>query len=187
MTKEIKSIPINKVGKSSSGNILLWILFVGLLTVIGIQLAKGQSGGINIDEPAPDFVLTTFEGNDISFHSLRGKVIVMNFWASWCIECGYEAEELQSAWELYQPDDQVVFLGIDWSDTDVEAAEYLLRYGITYQNGPDFGTRISQDYHLTGVPETYIIDGDGILRFVKIGPFVSLLELTSQIELALGE
>jgi cytochrome c biogenesis protein CcmG, thiol:disulfide interchange protein DsbE len=173
--------------KSSLGNILLWVLFFGLFSVVAIQLSKAQAGGIKIGELAPDFVLTTFDGEDISLSSLSGKVIVMNFWASWCIECGYEAEELQTSWEFYEQDNEVIFLGVDWTDTDKEAAEYINKYEITYKNGPDYGTRISQAYHLTGVPETYIIDGNGILRYVKIGPFLSVQEINSQIELALDQ
>ena len=118
---------------------------------------------VRIGEEVPDFTLRTFEDEEIVLSDLRGKVVVVNFWASWCNPCKDEAAELQEAWEYYQPGGEVVFLGVDWTDTDAEAAEYLEMFQITYPNGPDYGTRISQEFRITGVPETYIIDRDGIL------------------------
>jgi cytochrome c biogenesis protein CcmG/thiol:disulfide interchange protein DsbE len=118
---------------------------------------------------------------------MRGKVVVINFWASWCKPCEQEAAELQAAWEIYQPTGQVVFLGVDYVDTEPEARVYLQKYGITYPNGPDMGTRVSQLFRTTGVPETYFLDKNGVLRYAQIGPFTSLGEIQSQIDLLLAE
>lgn len=161
---------------------LIWGFVIALLGIVAIQLMKSQQGSIQIGEQAPDFVLTTFEGEQISSADLKGQVIVVNFWASWCNPCEDEAPDLQTAWEMYAPSGDVIFLGVDWTDTDTEAREYLERFGITYPNGPDYGTRISQDYRTTGVPETYIIDQNGMLVFVKKGPFASLQEIVSVID-----
>jgi len=60
--------------------------------------------------------------------------------------------------------------------------QYLERFGITYPNGPDLGTRISQAYRTTGVPETYIVDKNGILAYVKLSPFLSLDEIKAAID-----
>jgi cytochrome c biogenesis protein CcmG/thiol:disulfide interchange protein DsbE len=77
----------------------------------------------------------------------------------------------------------VLFLGLAWTDTPTESAKYLEKFDISYPNGPDLGTRISQAFNRNmGVPETYIIDQDGILHFVKIGPFMSLQEITGVID-----
>jgi cytochrome c biogenesis protein CcmG/thiol:disulfide interchange protein DsbE len=83
-------------------------------------------------------------------------------------------------------DQGVVFLGVDYVDTETEARQYLEKFGITYPNGPDLGTRISQAFRIRGVPETYIAGPDGKLVAVKIGPYQSLSEITQQIELALA-
>jgi cytochrome c biogenesis protein CcmG/thiol:disulfide interchange protein DsbE len=88
---------------------------------------------------------------------------------------------------MYEPSGEVIFLGVDWTDTDTEAREYMERFGITYPNGPDYGTRISQDYRTTGVPETYILDQNGILVYVKKGPFASLQEIVSVIDPLLAQ
>lgn len=168
--------------KTPIGQILAWGSLIILMGIVAIQLMKSQQGSIEIGKPAPDFVLTTFEGQDYASEELRGKVLVVNFWASWCNPCELEAEDLQSAWTKYEPTGEVLFLGVDWTDTDSEAQAYMKKFGITYPSGPDYGTRISQAYRTTGVPETYIIDKDGILAYVKLGPFSSLQEIIAAID-----
>ncbi len=131
---------------------------------------------------APAFILTTFGNEEIDYADLAGKVIVINFWASWCKPCEQEAADLQTAWEEYAPAGDVVFLGVDYVDTETEARAYLEKFGITYPNGPDLGTRISQSFRIQGVPETYFIDRTGQLTFVKKGPFLSLSEIRAIID-----
>ena len=75
----------------------------------------------------------------------------------------------------------MVFLGVDWTDTEPKAKAYLDKFNITYPNGPDLGTRISQAYRTTGVPETYIVDKDGNLAYVKLSPFESVGEIQAAI------
>ena len=89
---------------------------------------------------------------------------------------------LEEAWQQYRSRDEVVFLGVAWTDTDAKAKEYLARYRISYPNGPDLGTRISQKYRITGVPETYIIDRNGILADVHLVPFSSTREIIAIID-----
>jgi cytochrome c biogenesis protein CcmG/thiol:disulfide interchange protein DsbE len=113
---------------------------------------------------------------------LQGKVVLVNFWASWCKPCEQEAADLETAWRFYQPGGEVVFLGVDYVDTEPEARAYLEKFDITYSNGPDLGTRISQAFRIQGVPETYIIDQDNVLRFVQIGPFTSLEQIKAAID-----
>jgi cytochrome c biogenesis protein CcmG/thiol:disulfide interchange protein DsbE len=137
--------------------------------------------------PAPDFQLTLFNdyaGNagtsPVKLSDLKGKVVVLNFWASWCIPCTQEAADLQAAYEKYK-DKDVVFVGVDWTDIEGDALNYLKRYGITYANGPDLQTKIGPQYHITGVPETYIIDRDGNVQFTKISP-TTVAELSGVID-----
>lgn len=179
-TTDVAEAPQKK--KSPIGQIIIWVAVAALLGIVAIQLNKAQQGSVRVGEAAPNFVLTTFEGENYDTEALTGKVLVINFWASWCNPCELEAEDLQTAWEMYEPTGEVVFLGVDWTDTDKEAMEYMKRFGITYPTGPDYGTRISQAYRTTGVPETYIVDKQGNLAYVKLGPFVSLQEITAAID-----
>lgn len=163
------------------GVILAWVFVLGLLLVVGIMLIRTQKGPIGVGDEVPDLTLTTFEGDLIPFEDLAGEVVVINFWASWCKPCEQEAAELEQAYQMYK-EEGVVFLGVDYVDTETEARQYLEKFGITYPNGPDLGTRISQAFRIRGVPETYIMGLDGRLAAVKIGPYTSLEEIVRQID-----
>jgi cytochrome c biogenesis protein CcmG, thiol:disulfide interchange protein DsbE len=191
MDDTIKDLPQDPTESQTSsrpawGRIFAWGGLIVLLVVVAIGLLQTQQGPVGIGQRAPDFTLTTFDGEEISLSSLRGKVVMINFWASWCKPCEGEAPDLESAWRYYQPGGEVVFLGIDYVDTESEAMVYLQKFDITYPNGPDLGTRISQAYRTTGVPETYIIDKQGVLRYVKLSP-ISLSELRGAIDPLLEE
>ena len=133
------------------------------------------------DEPAPSFSFTTFDGVDYQLSDFRGKVVVLNFWSSWCVECGYESESLQAVWEYYAPSENVVFLGVAYADNEARSLEYIEQYGITYLNTYDLNRYISDDYGVTGVPETFIIDQDGNITHFIYG-VSSEAQLTSIIE-----
>jgi len=148
-------------------------------------LIRSQQGPINVGSRIPDFSLTTFDGQTYNTADLRGQVILINFWASWCEPCEEEAAELEQAYQGYR-DRGVVFLGVNYVDTQPEALAYLDRFGITYANGPDLGTEISQAFRMRGVPETYIVDRQGILVSRKIGPYSSVSEIEAALEAAIG-
>lgn len=166
--------------------IVVWIFIVGLLVLVGSILSKRQQGALIPGDKIPNFSMPLFSGyefenkSEIHFADFSGKVVVLNFWASWCKPCEQEASELQEAYEYYQGD--VIFLGVDYVDTEPEARTYLKKFQITYSNGPDMGTKISQMFRITGVPETYFIDQQGVLYYVKVGPFTSVDEIKSIIE-----
>lgn len=167
------------------GVIAAWVLVLGLLAVLGVGLIRTNEGPITVGSKVPDLTLTTFDGNQIALSDLEGQVVVLNFWASWCKPCEQEANELEQAHQLYQ-DQGVVFLGVDYVDTEPEALAYLEKFNISYPNGPDLGTRISQAFRIRGVPETYLIGRDGRLAAIKIGPYTSFEELQMQVETVLA-
>jgi cytochrome c biogenesis protein CcmG/thiol:disulfide interchange protein DsbE len=162
--------------------VIAFLLLLTFLTVLGLGLRRVQQGPITKGQLVPPIELTTFEGTLMQTKGMAGKVIVLNFWASWCKPCESEAADLEAAWKLYKPGDQVVFLGADYVDTEPEAKAYLNKFNITYPNGPDLGTRISQMFRIRGVPETYIIDRNGKLAYSQIGPFASLDEIKAVID-----
>jgi cytochrome c biogenesis protein CcmG/thiol:disulfide interchange protein DsbE len=146
---------------------------VGLM-VIALDLAGQKGKRPTIGSPAPDFSLALYAGyradlpETVTLSSLRGKIVVINFWGSWCPECHVEAEDLQRVYEKYRTRD-VVFIGVDYLDTEAEAMRYLTRYAITYANGIDVQQKISTAYRITAAPETFIIDREGRVAEVIIG------------------
>ena len=156
-----------------------FIMLAGLLGLMGWGLARAQRGQIR-EGMAPDFTLTTFDNQQVSLKELRGKVVVLNFWASWCQPCRLEAAYLEQTWRKYK-DRGVVFIGVDYVDTEPNALAYLKEFDITYFNGSDLGTRISQAYGIKGVPETFYIAKNGELRGLTIGP-LEAPELDRKIE-----
>jgi cytochrome c biogenesis protein CcmG/thiol:disulfide interchange protein DsbE len=164
------------------GRILAWGGLLALLTLVGLGLIRAQEGPVGPGQRAPEFIFITFDDEEISPAELEGKVVVVNFWASWCKPCESEAADLETAWRIYQSREDIIFLGIDYVDTEPEAKVYLEKFDITYPNGPDLRTSISQAFRIRGVPETYIIGKDGILTHAQIGPFASLSQIQSTID-----
>ena len=182
---EETSIPESEAGQPRRwGVIIAWIIVLGLLAVLGFGLTRAKQGPVGVGQNVPDFVLTTFEGDQIDIHDLAGKIVVVNFWASWCKPCELEAAEMEEAYQNFK-DQDVVFLGVDYVDTEPEALGYLSKFNITYPNGPDLRTHISQAFRIRGVPETYIVGRDGKLVDVRIGPYMSLSEIETALTNAL--
>lgn len=176
--------------KSRSSLSQTLLLTVGVLFIVGLMAVFGwkmfdESQVLVVDGLAPEFTLPLFNGGEFTLSEMQGKVVVVNFWASWCIPCRDEAPFLERAWQRYR-DQGVVFIGIDYLDTDKEAQAFLQEFGITYPNGPDIGTEISRQYRITGVPETFFVAKDGRLGDMEIGPLTEA-RLVSAIETLLQE
>ena len=191
MSENVQSVP--KRGVPLWAQILVWVGLVALLVIVALGLRRSQQGTVQPGEVIPDFSLTLFEGytyqdkTQVQFSELRGKVVVINFWASWCKPCEQEAADLEAAWRHYQPTGEVVFLGIDYVDTEPEARGYLTKFDITYPNGPDLATKISQFFRIKGVPETYFIDRNGVLQYIQVGPFSSEEQIRQQVDKLLSQ
>ncbi|RIK32560.1 MAG: hypothetical protein DCC56_01750 [Anaerolineae bacterium] len=153
------------------GTVVTFTLLLTLLALLAWGLKKVQAGPVD-KGMAPDFTLADFDGSVLALSDLRGQVVIINFWASWCPPCREEAAYLEQTWRKYE-DQGVVFIGVDYVDTDKEALAYIDEFDITYFNGPDIGTRISQAYNIQGVPETFFVAKNGELRGVHIGPMFS--------------
>jgi cytochrome c biogenesis protein CcmG/thiol:disulfide interchange protein DsbE len=189
MTQEPNTAVAPKRGVPLWAQILVWIGLLGLLGLLAAGLLKAKNPILAVRSSVPDFTLPLFSGYEyngasvVKLSDLKGKVVLVNFWASWCQPCRTEAADLETAWKSYVEKGQVVFLGVDYVDTEPEARSYMSDFNISYPNGPDMGTRISQIFNRNlGVPETYVIDQQGILRFIQIGPFQSVAEIQSVID-----
>jgi cytochrome c biogenesis protein CcmG/thiol:disulfide interchange protein DsbE len=121
-----------------------------------------------IGRPAPPFTLRLMDGQEVKLAELRGKVVFLNFWASWCPPCRAEARSLEAAWQRHRAGD-VIFLGVNIQDREEAAREFLKEFGVTYPNGIDRGNRIAIDYGVWGIPETFFIDRNGRITYKHIG------------------
>jgi len=155
--------------------IIVWVVILGLLAVLGWGLINSSAPRPEVGETAPPFNLEFFDGYEwngkpvASLDDMKGQVVVLNFWASWCVECRVETDELEAAWQEYA-NQGVVFVGVAYSDVEPNSLAYMEEFNVTFPHAPDLGTRISHDYEITGVPETFIIDQNGEVAHVQIGP-----------------
>ena len=172
------------VRSKRTGLIVTFAVLLALLGLLAWGLKKVQAGPVS-SGMAPDFSLTSFDGRILKLSELRGQVVIINFWASWCPPCREEAAYLEQTWRKYEGKG-VVFIGVDWVDTEKEALAYMDEFDLTYFNGPDIGTRIAQAYNIQGVPETFYVSKNGELRGVHIGPLKSP-ELDDKIDELLAE
>ena len=162
------------------GGSLVVAVLVAFILVLALMLRAqdGQSGFgiissgrlVELDpRPAPDFVLETYAGERLQLSNLRGNVVVLNFWASWCPPCRVEAPVLARAATDYA-DQGVSVIGIGVWDQADQAVEFLAELGIAYPNAEDTTRLIPVEYGVTGLPETFIVDRRGVLRGHWIGP-----------------
>lgn len=156
----------------------------------GSGFVAGDGSLVVIDEsqrqPAPDLSGTTLDGKPFSLASLRGKVAVLNVWASWCAPCRAEAPVLEKTW-LAQQDKGVQFVGLDTRDSDTSALTFIRKFGITYPNVIDrdgaLQLRFSDTLPPQAIPSTIVIDAQGRVAARALGK-VSESTLLGMIEAA---
>ncbi len=167
----------------SRRNVILFIglpvLLIAVILIWGVVQTGGESGrpGVNdtfgsvdIDpNAAADFTLTLFDGTDLRLSDLRGKVVMIDFWGSWCPPCRAEAPTLQQVHQEYE-DMPVEFVGIDIWDTEKDARAYIERFGITFPSGLDEKGFIAVEYGVKGLPEKIFVTPEGIISKKFIGP-----------------
>jgi len=170
---------------------LIAIVLIAVAFVAILAFGMKRSAIDRPDEVAPNFEMQFFNGyewEDVKAAQLsdfKGRPVVLNFWASWCVECKIEADLLEQTWQEYR-DDGVVFLGVAYVDVEPKSLAYLEEYNITYPNAPDLRSSVSSKYDITGVPETFFIDKEGNVVHIQLGP-VSETMLTGIIDQMLAK
>jgi cytochrome c biogenesis protein CcmG/thiol:disulfide interchange protein DsbE len=174
------------------------VLLVLSLFAWGVIQNDGEAGrpGVNDNfgevalsvEPFADFELTTLGGDVISIADYRGKVVVIDFWSSWCAPCRAEGPVLAETYDKWQ-ERGVEFIGVAIWDAEGPVKDFIERNGINYVNGIDPSGRISIDFGVTGIPEKFFVTPEGEIVKKVIGPNTSATLdeiLTDMTDAALG-
>lgn len=174
----VSSQPAPEVS-ARSARVVALVVGVVMLALLGLMIwgigraAQGSVGEVRLSaRPAPPFTIPlmngTTDGKTFDLASTKGKPVLINFWASWCIPCEDEAGTLERASRQYG--DRVTFIGVNVQDTDANARDFLRRFGVSYPNGVDALGAVAVDYGMSGVPESYFVDRNGQLTRKWQGP-----------------
>jgi peroxiredoxin len=125
-----------------------------------------RGDGPGIGKPAPDFALATPGGEVVRLTDFRGKIVILNFWATWCIPCRKEFPELV---KTYDPNGDIVVVGVDLQENDGGVRDFAEQYGAKYPIVIDKDAKVADSYRLLGLPSTYFIDKEGVLRAQQFG------------------
>jgi len=155
---------------------------IALLVVVLLAPALGGQPALPLQTGSivPGFQLTAFDGSPMDLTAQRGKVVVVNFFASWCSPCRQEAADLEQTWRDYQAQG-VQFFGIGYKDAAAKAQAFLHEFDVTYPATSEAGNRTARAYGVTGVPETFIVDRSGQLVRHILGP-VTQQELAHELD-----
>jgi len=148
-------------------SLALIVVLAMKLAAAGAAVSKAPSWSSIDGKPAPDFTTTLYNGSagqKLDLASLKGKPVVVNFFASWCDPCVEEAPNLAAAYQKWAPQG-VVFVGIVYQDTQQNSLDFARQYSIAYPIGGDPGGGISIAYGVTGPPETVFINRAGVVTY----------------------
>lgn len=145
------------------------------LAVVGLLLTRGEATNGLFAKPAqekkesaPAFTLLLLDGKTFDLGAYKGKPVLINFFASWCLPCREEMPVLEKTVQEYQPKG-VVFLGIAIDDTEAKMKDFVERYGVTFPVGLDKTAAIQKSFGLYGIPTTYFIDKQGVISYSHSG------------------
>jgi cytochrome c biogenesis protein CcmG, thiol:disulfide interchange protein DsbE len=154
----------------------------------GDSAASNAGGRVEVGIPAPDYRSLSLDGDSVSLAGLRGKVVLLNVWATWCHPCRTEIPELREIHAQYAPRGlELIGVSVDADGSDQTIRQFMEEFQMTYPIWRDPDERVSARFLIVGVPATFLIDREGILRWRKTGPIApNDTGLSRAIERALG-
>ena len=133
--------------------------------------APGEEPGPTVGSPAPAYGAVTLEGDSVSLADLQGKVVLLNFWATWCTPCRHETPFLDSLHAQRSPEGlEVLGVSMDSGDARADVVDFVREYGVGYTILVDPQMRGLDRYGVLGLPASFLVDRDGILRWMRFGP-----------------
>lgn len=146
-----------------------WIVIAGLVTACA-EHAPQIPGAVGA--PVPTYGATTIEGDSIELASMKGNVVLLNVWATWCIPCRREVPELQALHQQYESKGLRVWgVSVDAGEAEADVAAFARDFHMTYTILRDPAERVLSIFRIQGVPASYLIDRDGVVRWRTLGPF----------------
>lgn len=171
---------------ASLATAILWTIASRVPSAVGAPLSASPNPREGFF--APDFALETLQGEQVRLSDLRGKIIVINFWTTWCPPCRAETPALETSYESYE-DSGVIILGVNLTDQDSlkDIESFVQEFGLTYPILLDRDGSVGLMYQLSGLPTTFFINREGIIRTVVVGGPMSETFIRSKIEAILKE
>ena len=175
-----------------------WFAFTAVVLLAGLAwtlqssvpagaTTGGQTPSPRVGFPAPDFTLDLLGGGTVSLSELRGKVVVVNLWASWCPPCRAEMPALQRVYEADRARGlEILAVNTTFQDSEADAAQFVSEFGLTFPVALDRAGEVSRRYLLRALPTTFFIDRGGVIREVILGGPMSETTIQTTVEELLG-
>ena len=167
---------------SHSNSLLVSVLVAGSLFIGATRVQSPQLGSTPAtgavsattpaplpDHPAPDFTLAALDGSAVTLSELKGSVVLINIWATWCPPCRAEMPVIQATYERYR-DQGFTVLAVDLQEDPATVDAYMRRYGLTFPALLDRDGKVSVAYRSSALPSSYFVDRNGVIRSVYRGP-----------------
>jgi len=154
-----------------------YVIVIAIFGVVGAIYVQRQrpsapaEAAIAVDAPAPDFTLASGDGT-VRLSDLRGRIVIVNFWATWCGPCRLEMPELQRVHEAHAAAGDLVVLAVNYTAADSRSAAeaYIEEFGFTFPVAFDTDGAVAERYEVIGLPASFFIDREGVLRARTYGP-----------------
>ncbi|EYB69845.1 redoxin [Deinococcus phoenicis] len=171
---EIPSTPKTSAPAPLWRRLLPPLIAAALVAVLGAALLSpshnATDGGPLVGKPAPQFTLTSLDGTPVSLAALKGRPVVLNFWASWCGPCREEAPLFRELSTRQSAGQGLAVVGVLFQETNEQNARDFIRdYALAYPSLRDPGIRTGINYGVAGIPETFFIDPQGVVQHVDRG------------------